>query len=160
VQLFGQGCQAVACCRAALCLRAAFHVYTRCFFQHHYRLTARAAHGVSQRGPALCVWRLTQGAGRVYAVGESRAARTSPPSSPARPQSQVDRGPADAHSLSDGLRRARDVHAAPVSVLTGHVSHMRANGPYGSPLCVLRVSSGIQVPISFSLHELPPTGTF
>jgi hypothetical protein len=31
LSLFGQGCQAVACCRPALCLRAAFHVYTRCF---------------------------------------------------------------------------------------------------------------------------------
>ena len=44
----------------------------------------------------------------------------------ARPQSQVDRGPADAHSFSDGLHRARDVHAAPVSVFTGHVSHATA----------------------------------
>ena len=64
--------------------------------------------------------------------------------------------PTRSHSLSDGLRRARDVHAAPLLVFTGHVSHMRANGPYGygSPLCVLRVSSGIQVPIAFSSHAL------
>ena len=55
----------------------------------------------------------------------------------------------------DRLCRARDVYARPLSVFTGHVSHRRANGPYGSPLCVLTVSTGIQVPISFSSHALP-----
>ena len=152
-QVSGQGWRGVACCRAALCFRAAFHVYRRCFSTPPP--IGHACCAASHCGD-LGAWPRTKGECRVCArVSEPAAARGSPQSSPGRPQSQVDRGPADAHRVSGGLRRARDVYARALSIIIGHVSHRRANGPYGIPLCVLTFSTGIQVPISFSSHALP-----
>ena len=48
-----------------------------------------------------------------------------------RARTQVDRGPMRTQLIEwTAPRVERDVHAAPISVFTGHVSHMRANGPY------------------------------
>ena len=161
VTFLGQGYRAVACCRAALCLRAASEprsMFTPGVFQHHHLLATRAAQRLT--AGTWVFGREYMGAGRVCAVSESQAVHSSPPSSPGRCQSQANRGPADAHCFKNALCRARDVYARPLSMYTGHVSHRRANRPYGSPLSSVCVDCKYWYPSTYLIFIARTTGTF
>ena len=89
----------------------------------------RVLRSVSLRGPG-CLAANQRCLSRMR-VSEPAAARGSPQSSPGRSRGQVDRGPADAHCLSDELRRARDVYTALLRLtITSYVTTVSVRSRY------------------------------